>query len=112
MIASHEEIWIDIANQAQTMSTRQLVVLIKCIEEYFDDQADTELGDMLEMFAQILFEHSENNTMNEVHQDVQDLLVHRDVDGTRRLNHTVDVELRDFSVFDCHHAVRVKALDV
>ncbi len=74
MIASHEEIWIDIANQAQTMSTRQLVVLIKCIEEYFDDQADTELGDMLEMFAQILFEHSENNTMNEVHQDVQDLL--------------------------------------
>jgi hypothetical protein len=74
MLKEHEEIWIDIANKTQTISTGQLLILLNDLETYFDDQADTELGDFLEMFAQILFENSANNTIDQVHQDVQDLL--------------------------------------
>ncbi len=45
-------------------------------------------------------------------EDVQDLLLHRDVDRARRLDHAVDVVLLDLLVLDRHHAVRVEALDV
>ena len=45
-------------------------------------------------------------------QDVQDLLVGRNVDRTRGFDHPVDIQLRHFLVLDRHHAVRVEALDV
>ena len=45
-------------------------------------------------------------------QDMQDLLIHRDVDGACGLDHAINVKLRNLAIFDGDHAVRVEAFDV
>ena len=45
-------------------------------------------------------------------QDMENLLIHRDVDRARSLNHAIDIELRHFFILDCHHTVRIETLDV
>ena len=45
-------------------------------------------------------------------QDVQDLLISRNIHGARSFNHALYIGLRHFFVFNRHHAVRIDALDV
>ena len=45
-------------------------------------------------------------------KDMQDLLVHRNVDCARGFNHAINIELRHFLVLDRHHAVRVETFDM
>ena len=42
-------------------------------------------------------------------QDVQDLLVGRDRDGTRRVDHALDIAVRHLAILDRDDAVRVQA---
>ena len=39
-------------------------------------------------------------------------LISRDIDGSGGLNHPSDIGLRDFAVFDRHHATRIDAPDM
>ena len=45
-------------------------------------------------------------------QDMQNLLIHRYGNGAGRFDHTIHIGLRDFFVFNRHHASRIKTLDV
>ena len=42
-------------------------------------------------------------------QHMQYLLVRRYAHGSRGFDHTIDIGLRDFFLFDCHHAGGVEA---
>jgi len=45
-------------------------------------------------------------------QDMQNLLIHRDVDRACRLDHAIDVKLRNLPILDGDHTVRVEALNM
>lgn len=63
--------FISIANCCQGMNSKQLYAFIKKIELEYECIGDTELGDFLNEFVNILIDHDCDDT---VHQEIQDLV--------------------------------------
>ena len=64
-------LYINIAHLSMLADPYQQYTMIKLIERDFESEADTDLGEFIEEFVQLLFATSNHD---EIHQDVQDLL--------------------------------------